>query len=607
MVRTLIIVLGYGALYVLFATQAAFFEVAPGVSLWAPLAGLNLALLVLFGLAYLPAVLVATLAGGLLGPPMPLLSLLLWSLLVTLGNGAAAAWLRRQQPAERPWALRFVQPLAVAALALPAVLNLLSTLTFTLTGRPGFGWDAFAATTFFGWLGDAVGILTLTPLLLVAVGPYVPAWGDEPAAAKGLLPAPGGGAVLEFLLEVGGIGLALYLAFFLPDTNGFQYYICLLPLLAIAWQHGLLRAVLGIFLINAGTVVMLHGQGEAAAEEIQVFMMVLALTGLFLGALRADNRRRLALLHEAHAALEAQEAALAAALAEVRHSLAAQTEERRRVETTLQASVDALKASRDELAATTEQQARLNEKLRASEQQLKELNARKDKFFSIVSHDVRNLLVSAIGFSKLLISDAETLPREMIKEFASHVHSSTTNTYDLLENLLTWARMQTGRMYYQKSWHGVDELIQNNIAMLQDNASRKGIRLEKHADRDAQVYADRNMINSVLQNLISNAIKFTERGGRVTVSSRAYNNTVEIAVSDTGVGISPDNVKKLFRIDMHHSSEGTEEEEGTGLGLVLCKEMIEKHEGRIWVESEVGKGSTFRFTLPCATEAAEDE
>jgi signal transduction histidine kinase len=114
------------------------------------------------------------------------------------------------------------------------------------------------------------------------------------------------------------------------------------------------------------------------------------------------------------------------------------------------------------------------------------------------------------------------------------------------------------------------------------------------------------MINSVLQNLISNAIKFTERGGSITVSSRAYDNTVEISVTDTGVGISPEDADKLFRIDQHHSSEGTEEEQGTGLGLVLCKEMIEKHDGRIWVESVLGEGSTFRFTLPCVPEVPEE-
>lgn len=335
-------------------------------------------------------------------------------------------------------------------------------------------------------------------------------------------------------------------------------------------------------------------------------LIVLALTGLMFGALVYVRKRTRAAAKQAYddegaAHLEAR----TLALHDTQDRLETQIQERQHVEASLRASVDNLRTSRDDLEAAMLQQAKLNERLQASEQQLKDLNVRKDKFFSIVSHDVKSMLVSAIGFSKLLISDAETLPRDMVKEFASHVHSSTTNTYDLLENLLTWTRMQTGRMLYQRAWHGVDDLIQNNLRMLQDNAARKGIQLSREGDLEAQVYADRNMINSVLQNLISNAIKFTEQGGEITVSSRTFDHTVEIAVRDNGVGISPDNLHKLFRIDMNHSTPGTDEEEGTGLGLVLCKEMIEKHEGRIWAESEPGKGSAFYFTLPCAAPAEE--
>ncbi len=364
--------------------------------------------------------------------------------------------------------------------------------------------------------------------------------------------------------------------------------------------------VLGIALVFGAILVVLFAQPALFDAALGVRLLIgLALTGLVFGALVYARKRAQAVLSKAYDEAARHLEARTLALHEVQERLEAQTEEQQRVEASLQASVDDLRASRDELEEAMLHQAELNEKLRASEQQLKDLNVRKDKFFSIVSHDVKSMLVSAIGFSKLLISDADTLPRDMVKEFASHVHSSTTNTYDLLENLLTWTRMQTGRMLYQRSWHGVDDLIQNNIRMLQDNAARKGIQLSREGDREAQVYADRNMINSVLQNLISNAIKFTEHGGEVTVSSRTFDHTVEIAVRDNGVGISPDNLHKLFRIDMNHSTPGTDEEEGTGLGLVLCKEMIEKHEGRIWAESEPGKGSSFYFTLPCAAPAEE--
>ncbi len=600
MLRALLIVLIYGGLVVVFETQPALVEAAPGVRLWAPLAGVHLALLVVFGLAYLPVVLAAVLAGGLLlsDPAVPLPYLILPSLIVVLCYGAAAAWLRRALGRGPFHALRFVKHVVGVALVLPVAVSVLSVLSYILTGRPGFTGSSFAATVLQGWISEALGLLTLAPLLLLAVGPRVQDWVNETMAGETLLPRGEAHRLVAFGLELGGIALALYLA--LVASGAPLLYLCLLPLLWIAWRHGLARAVLAVFLINISIVMVLHGQGQAAAGDVPWFMMVLALMGLVLGALVSETRRTLAARNQAYEAVGAHLEARILALHNAQRLLEAQRQERRRVEETLQASVD-------DLELAMRQQGELNEQLRTSEQQLRDLNARKDKFFSIVSHDVKSVLVSAIGFSKLLVSDAETLPREMIKEFASHVHSSTTNTYDLLENLLTWTRMQTGRMYYQRAWHDVNGLIHNNIVMLRDNAARKGIQLKRQRDRDAQVYADRNMINSVLQNLISNAIKFTERGGEVTVFTCTHDHTVEISVRDTGVGITSENLEKLFRIDQNLSTPGTEDEEGTGLGLVLCKEMIEKHEGHIWAESVPGRGSAFYFTLPCAISTEEEE
>ena len=604
MLRALLIVLIYGVLVVVFETQTALVEPAAGARLWAPLAGVHLALLVLFGLAYLPVMLAALLAGGLLfsDPTVPLLSLLLSSLIVVLCYGAAAAWLRRVLGRGPFHAMRLVKHLTGVALVLAGAVSVLVVFSDVLTGRPGFTWASFGAKASQGWIIEVIGLLTLAPLLLLAAGPRVQAWVNETMAGETLLPRGQAQPLAAFGLELGGIALALYLAL---GASG-ALYLCLLPLLWIAWRHGLARAVLAVFLINFSIVIVLHRQGQTAIGDVPWFMIMLALTGLVLGALVSERRRTLDALNQAYEAVGAHLEARTLALHKAHRHMEAQRQERRGVEETLQASVDDLKASRDEVETAMRQQAELNERLRASEQQLKDLNARKDKFFSIVSHDVKSVLVSAIGFSKLLVSDAETLPREMIKEFASHVHSSTTNTYDLLENLLTWTRMQTGRMYYQRAWHDVNDLIQNNIIMLRDNAARKGIELKGKQDRDAQVYADRNMINSVLQNLISNAIKFTERGGEITISTCTHNHTVEISVRDNGVGISPENLEKLFRIDENLSTPGTEDEEGTGLGLVLCKEMIEKHEGRIWAESEPGRGSAFYFTLPCATPTDEE-
>ena len=595
MLRTLLIVLIYGALVVVFETQPALVEAAPGARLWAPLAGVHLALLVVFGLGYLPVVLGAVLAGGLLlsNPTGPLLHLILPSLIVVLCYGAAAAWLRRALGRGPHHALRFVKHVIGVALVLSAAVSVLTALSAVLLGRPGFTETSFSTTVFRGWIGEALGLLTIAPLLLLAVGPRVTDWLKETMAGETVLPRIEARSLAAFGLELGSIALALYLALVASGTP--LYFFLLLPLLWIAWRHGLARAVLAVFLINAGLVVALQGP----ANDRPWFMMTVALMGLVLGALVSERSRTRGALSQAYDAVGARLEARTLALHDAQRTLEAQIAERQHVEETLQASVD-------DLERAMQQQSELNDRLRASEQQLKDLNARKDKFFSIISHDVKSVLVSAIGFSKLLVSDADTLPRDMVKEFASHVHSSTTNTYDLLENLLTWTRMQTGRMYYQRAWHDVNDLIQNNIVMLRDNAARKGIQLNRQGDRDAQVYADRNMINSVLQNLISNAIKFTERGGEVTVASHASDHTVEISVRDTGVGISPENLDKLFRIDENLSTTGTEDEEGTGLGLVLCKEMIEKHEGRIWAESEPGRGSAFYFTLPCAAPAEEE-
>ena len=598
------IVLVYGMLFVVFETQSALFEGEPGVRLWLPAAGLHLGLLVVFGARYLPVVLAAILTGELVlsGTPVTVLHLIVPGLLALLGYGAASVWLRRGLR-EGPWyAMGFVKRVVGLALVVPVVVGVLSVLSYTLTGRPGFTSATFSMTATRVWIGQVSGILTMLPLLLLAVGTQVHPWMRDVIAGEALVPPRGRGQLTNLGLELGAIILVLYVTFGTEADPVSRLYLCLLPTLWVAVRHGLGRAVLTAFLTNLGMVVVLVGHGDGAlVGQVAFFMGVLTLVALGLGALVSERVRMLDALNKASEAAAARLEGHTRALREAEQRLQTQIREHRYTEASLQASLDTLREKRDALEAAMLQQAELNEKLYASEQSLKEINARKDKFFSIVSHDVKSMLVSAIGFSKLLVGDADTLPREMVKEFASHVYSSTTNTYDLLENLLTWTRMQTGRMLYQRAWHGVDELIQNNLTMLRDNAARKGIQLQREGDRDAQVYADRNMINSVLQNLLSNAIKFTEHGGEITVRSRTFDQTVEISVTDTGIGINPEDLEKLFRIDVNHSTPGTDDENGTGLGLVLCKEMIEKHEGRIWAESKPGRGSSFHFTLPCAS------
>lgn len=240
------------------------------------------------------------------------------------------------------------------------------------------------------------------------------------------------------------------------------------------------------------------------------------------------------------------------------------------------------------------------EKLERHAQELKELNANKDKFFSIISHDLRTPFTALLGLSELLSKKVEMYPKEKIKEFSYHIFISAKNLYALLENLLEWSRIQTGNMHYAPDNFLLDNLITTNIKLLSSNAEKKRVHLLDSTQKKISVHADMNMVNSVIQNLIGNAIKFTGSGGSVTVNTSLSNKHVEVSVVDTGVGMDKEKLSKLFRIDTNISSKGTEGEPGTGLGLILSKELIEKNNGTISADSVPGKGSVFRFTLPLA-------
>ncbi len=257
-------------------------------------------------------------------------------------------------------------------------------------------------------------------------------------------------------------------------------------------------------------------------------------------------------------------------------------------------------AAQEALKKRAEELELLNVKLTESESNLRESNAAKDKFFSIISHDLRNPFTSLLGFSQILADNIDTLNKETIKNFSQNMYDSTTRLFDLLENLLQWSRVQTGRIEYQPKKFELQEIVNNNVHLLIDNAAKKGVNLLYKIEENVFVYVDQNMINSVIQNLISNAVKFTNAGGEVKVTSNSKDDFIELSVSDTGVGMSAEEVNKLFRIDVQHTTHGTAGETGTGLGLVLCKEFVEKHGGQIWVESKPGVGTSVKFTLPKA-------
>jgi signal transduction histidine kinase len=168
----------------------------------------------------------------------------------------------------------------------------------------------------------------------------------------------------------------------------------------------------------------------------------------------------------------------------------------------------------------------------------------------------------------------------------------------LLENLLEWANSQRGKISFNPIPLNLNEIFKEEFKMLDEMAGRKYIKLNSRFTDDLTIVADKNMIKTILRNLISNAIKFTNKNGKVEVTATSDNKQVMISVSDSGIGMTKETMAKLFRIDSNLSTHGTENEKGTGLGLILCKEFVEKHGGKIWVESESGKGSIFRFTLP---------
>ena len=236
--------------------------------------------------------------------------------------------------------------------------------------------------------------------------------------------------------------------------------------------------------------------------------------------------------------------------------------------------------------------------IKKSEAQLKELNATKDKFFNIIAHDLKNPFTSLLGSSELLYNNIHKMSSDNIKKLSLILNDSAKGGYSILLNLLDWSRSQTGILKYKPEKINLKKLIDENISNLQLSATNKEIQLFSETKENLFIIADKNMINTLLRNLLNNAVKFTHRNGKVVVRAVTDPRNVIISVKDTGIGISEDKIEKLFRIDTKHSMPGTENEQGTGLGLKLCKEFVDKMGGKIWVESIENRGSTFKFSIP---------
>ncbi len=238
------------------------------------------------------------------------------------------------------------------------------------------------------------------------------------------------------------------------------------------------------------------------------------------------------------------------------------------------------------------------EEIKLKNELLQAINAEKDKFFSIIAHDLRGPLSAFVSATQIIAEEIQTMSIEDIREITLSMKTSATNIYSLLENLLEWSRLRRGVMDFAPEKFNLKKKVRECVEILSESARKKQIEVAISIPDELETFADNHMFDTVIRNLVSNAIKFTPAGGKVSIVTCVKNSdSVEIRISDSGIGMSAELQSKLFLLNEKTSRKGTEGEPSTGLGLSLCKEFIEKNGGKIWVESEVGKGSTFFFTL----------
>ena len=252
----------------------------------------------------------------------------------------------------------------------------------------------------------------------------------------------------------------------------------------------------------------------------------------------------------------------------------------------------------EQLATQNHEIIRQKEELERQKKELLELNATKDKFFSIIAHDLRSPITTLISLSEVLKTEKDALSQQEQSDVLNSVYDLSRNYLKLLDNLLQWANMQTGRLHPKSETFDLQEMIKDVGQFFQVYAHDKQISLKIHLSDPTYVLADKNMVRTILRNLVSNAVKYTAPGGIVEISHSKKGNFTEVCVKDCGLGMTPEVMSGLFQAGLASSTAGTANEKGTGLGLLLCKEFVEKNGGRIRVESERGTGSSFWFTLP---------
>lgn len=242
----------------------------------------------------------------------------------------------------------------------------------------------------------------------------------------------------------------------------------------------------------------------------------------------------------------------------------------------------------------------LQQELQQQNQRLQEVNASKDKFFSIIAHDLRSPISALRELPGIILEHIENYSREDLIRLIMAQRDAAQNLFTLLDNLLTWANIQREQIDYIPQIIQLNELVAQNINLLLLNAENKQITLQNNVPESLSVYADYHMLNTILRNLITNAIKFTEAHGKIVVSAQQLDTMVSISVSDNGIGIAREDLSKIFRIDTKFKRRGTADEQGTGLGLILCQEFVKKHKGQITIISQLDQGTTVTFTLPAS-------
>ncbi len=238
------------------------------------------------------------------------------------------------------------------------------------------------------------------------------------------------------------------------------------------------------------------------------------------------------------------------------------------------------------------------EKIKAINEQLKEINNHKDKMFSIISHDLRGPFHGLLGFIDILKEDIDSLSKAEIFEVVNKIDSSAKKVFMLLENLLQWSRIHNGKLEYKPGKINLNEITKHSISLLSSNVLVKNINILNNIGEELFAEADYNMLLSAIENILTNAIKFTPKDGKISIEASQINGAVKYSITDTGIGMSGEKVKSILNNEFLQSTKGTENESGTGLGLMICKELVETNGGELEITSEINKGTTVSIILP---------